>query len=179
MIKGGVQTLARVCMGSPSCVFRLRRTQLNSGYLGTYRGSHSWFETFAERPLSIPAVQSAALLPGPADIDGEAKLRELQSSDGNQLWETVAISETVKGEGGLAAVVTEKTVWHLQRNVHAERSFKEHEVVWTWTDNDSDQDVDPEAEEEDTGKGKGGNFVRHLRPGYRIRVAARAQVRVS
>lgn len=91
----------------------------------------------------------------------------------------MAVSKTVKGQGGLADVVTEKTVWHLQRNVHAKSTFKEHEIVWTWKDNDSDQTADPEAEVEDTGMGKGGDFVRHLRPGYRIRVAARAQVRVS
>lgn len=136
-------------------------------------GSHSWFETFAERPLSIPAVQSAAPLSGPVDIVNEANLRESQSSDGNQLWEAMTISQTAKGEGGLADVVTDKSVWRLQNNVHAESSFKEHEIVWTWTDNDT---VDPE--EEDMGMGKGGSFVRHLRPGYRIRVSARAQVRV-
>lgn len=169
--------MAAVCF-PPPWVFWFYSVQFSdiSGYLrlGTYEGSHTWFEAFAERPLSIPAVQSAAPLPNPTDISDEANLQELQSSDGNPLWETVTTSVTAKGEDGIEDLVTERKTWSIQKNVHAESSFKEHEIIWTWSDNDRDKSV--QDGEVDSGAGKGGDFVRSLKPGYRIRIAARAMV---
>lgn len=155
-------------------IFRLRVTD-DSTYPGTYRGSHSWLEVFAERPLSVSAVQNAAQLPEPVDIDNEAKLRGSQSSDGKLAWETVTVSGTAKDKDGQKDVVVEKKRWELQKNVHAVDAFKEHEIIWTWTDNDKIVEDDDGA----SGSGKGGDFVRCLRPGYRIRVVAGAQVRIS
>ncbi|KAL0631518.1 hypothetical protein Q9L58_009603 [Maublancomyces gigas] len=141
---------------------------------GTYFGSYSWFETFAERPLSVQAVQLAAELPSPTDIVTEAELRELQSSGENVVWQTVAVPETTKREDGIETVITEKKVWHVQSNVHAMESFKEHEIIWNYSDDDGDEIS--EDEEAKTGAGKGGDFVRLLRSGDRIRVIARAMV---
>lgn len=143
-------------------------------YLGTYNGSHTWFETFAERPLSIQAIQNAAPLPSPTDISDETELRELQSFDGKPIWETVSVSETTKGEDGVENVVTEKKVWHIQRNVHASNTIKEHEIVWTRSDDGEDKS--DEEGDLNTGTGKGADLVRCLKPGYRIRVTARALV---
>lgn len=67
-------------------------------------------------------------------------------------------------------------MWQLQKNVHAASSFKEHEIIWNSSDNDNDEIVEDEEANTYTGTGKGGDFVRLLRPGDRIRVAARAMV---
>lgn len=53
--------------------------------------------------------------------------------------------------------IKERKVWHIQKNVHAQRETKMHEVVWTWT-------------------GKSSDFVKCLRAGDRISVVARALV---
>lgn len=122
----------------------------------------------------MEAIQLAAELPSPTDVVTEVELRESQSSGGNVVWQTVAVPETTKREDGIETVITEKKVWHVQRNVHARNLFKEHEIVWNHSDDDQDGTAEDVVAE--TGAGKGGDFVRLLRPGDRIRVIARAMV---
>lgn len=151
-------------------------TTNRSNYLGTYNGSHTWFEAFAERPLSTAVIQEAAPLPDPVDITDESKLKELQSSDGRLVWKTITIPQITRSDDGLEDVVTEKKIWHVQKNVHAKREVTEHEVVWTSADYDRDEEADNGEAGDKTGAGKGDDFVKCLKSGDRIGIVARALV---
>jgi len=55
----------------------------------------------------------------------------------------------------------------LQQNLHAEREFKDHTIVWDWMDYE-DEDADKYYEK--WGHNRNGEFVRGLRGGDEIRV---------
>ena len=76
----------------------------------------------------------------------------------------------------------EKIMWCVQRNVHAGKEFRYHEVVWRADDPSKDEKGRFLFETEDdnleeTGHDRGGAFVRCLRPGDRINLLVRARVR--
>jgi len=133
---------------------------------GTYKGAWSWFEAFAERPCSMDLVRTAKVLEEPLDISLLRPDTELVD------WRRTGVHREGCG--------TEKTTWCVQRNVHAGKDFKYHEVVWRADDPSRDEkgrflfEAEHENQEE-TGRDRGGVFVRSLHPGDRINLLARAK----
>jgi len=133
--------------------------------IGTYRGSWSWFEIFAERPKSIIPADFEPL------VDAEV-VTEADTNHHDSRWERVTATRggEINANRSLAPEPRQKNTWDLQRNVHAGQNWRKHCVVWERHGPDSG------PVNENTGAGMGADFVRCLKPGDRINLVARAQV---
>ena len=124
-------------------------------FTGKYQGSGTWFEA--------------------------AIVRDFQAGTTSEKETRAHIERTfcdIKGaRNPKLTLVTnpnnDSDVWHIQRNVRADKSFSKHKVRWSLYDKDNTG----ESEHIDaTGSGLGAHFVQSIQPNDRIAVLARAKV---